>query len=124
MKAHRTRVLALAILAISLPALLHAQSFDELRQRARRGDAAVQFELGARYSMGEEVVLNLSEAMKWYRRAAKGGDARAQYQLGIGYADGMLLRQSRTKAVKWLRRAAQQENAAAQSVLKEMNENW
>lgn len=123
MERHLRRLFAVVCLTAA-PTLLSAQSHDTAAERAERGDAEAQFELGARYAMGDGVQQSYEEAIRWYRRAARRGNAKAQYNLGINYADGMVLPQSRHKATRWLRRAARQGYEAAQRALKEMNETW
>lgn len=56
--------------------------FEAIRARAEAGDVLAQLILGIMYEIGEGVVENDQEAVKWYRMAAEQGDADAQYGLG------------------------------------------
>jgi TPR repeat protein len=64
--------------------------------------------------MGEGVLQDYEEAVKWYRLAAEQGDAGAQYQLALSYDKGHGVPQDYKEAVKWYRLAAKQELAVAQ----------
>ena len=65
-----------------------ADSADALREKAEKGDATAQSDLGAMYAAGDGVAKDEAEAVKWWRKAAEQGDALAQYNLGNMYADG------------------------------------
>jgi TPR repeat protein len=56
--------------------------------RAERGDAAAQYQMGYCHEMGQGVPVNLEAATQWYARAANQGHPRAQYHLGLAYAYG------------------------------------
>ena len=53
----------------------------QLELRAKKGDAAAQYNLGWRYEYGEGVVQDKQEAAKWYRKAAEQGYLAAQNKL-------------------------------------------
>ena len=53
-------------------------NIDELKQRAATGDAEAMCELGKAYECGRDVVVNLWEAVKWYRLAAEQGQKYAK----------------------------------------------
>ena len=90
--------------------LASAQTDDEaladLRGRAEQGDAAAQFDLGIRYSLGLGVPENDAEAIRWYRLAAAQGHAEAQNNLGVMYDAGRGIPQDYAEAVRWYQRAA------------------
>ena len=66
-----------------------------LRERARQGDAAAQFELGGLYKLGQGVPQNRVLALGWFLRAAQEGDSDARIQV-------MLLRgELRPDQVAW-----------------------
>jgi uncharacterized protein len=71
-------------------------------QRARRGDARAQAELGLMYAIGREVPQNYENAVEWYRRAADQGEPTAQYFLGLMYDKGQGVPQDAVVAQKWL----------------------
>jgi TPR repeat protein len=88
-----------------------------LRERAARGDAAAQFNLGLRLHDGSGTPRDDVEAVKWYRKAAEQGYANAQLSLGYMLANGIGVAKNETEAVSWYRKAAEQGNAHAQSYL-------
>ena len=99
-----------------------AISFEELKARAERGEAAAQYSLGAAYTNGEGVTRSLQEAAKWFRLAAEQGDATAQYNLGVMYGTGQGVTQNYQESAKWFRLAAEQGYADAQYFLGYMYE--
>ena len=54
---------------------LVAQDFNTLMERAQKGDAKAQFNLGYIYDIGQGVPRDYAEAVKWYRLAADQGNA-------------------------------------------------
>jgi len=91
-----------------------SKQIAEWREKAAKGDAAAQFNLGIMYDFGRGVVKDEAEAVKWYRKAADQGHAKAQYNLGIMYAEGQGVPKDEAEAVKWYRKAADQGVAEAQ----------
>lgn len=57
-------------------------NFDGLLERAEQGDADAQNSLYNRYAIGDGVVQNSEEAMKWLHRSADQGYGLAYYNLG------------------------------------------
>src|SRR5262245_55047575 len=92
-----------------------AESVDQLRARAERGEAEAQSSLGVMYGRGEGVPKDIAESLKWIRKAADQGDARAQNNLGSAYARGEGVEQDYDEAFDWYRKAALQGNAAGQN---------
>jgi TPR repeat protein len=66
------------------------------------------------YGMGQGVLQNHAEAVKWYRLAADQGNAWAQSNLGSYYYDGTGVPQNHAEALKWYRLAADQGEPLAQ----------
>jgi TPR repeat protein len=64
------------------------ETLKQLRPPAGRSDARAQFNLGRRYAVGEGVVQDHAEAVKWYRKAAEQGYPAAQNDLGWMYQNG------------------------------------
>jgi len=60
----------------------------DCRVKAEQGDAGAQTRLGVMYDIGQGVVRDGKQAVKWYRLAAEQGYADAQYNLGWMYAKG------------------------------------
>jgi TPR repeat protein len=102
----RSGVLALAIMALAVPA--HAGPFEKgnaayeskdyatalkfWRPLAKHGDATAQYYLGLMYANGQGVPQDYTEATKWYRKAAEQGHAQAQFYLGHGGGGGLFVR--------------------------------
>ncbi|TNJ03450.1 hypothetical protein CF115_18755 [Aeromonas veronii] len=94
-----------------------------LIEKAEQGDAQARFQLGLKYSNGEEVQQNYEEAAKWYRKAAEQENAAAQNNLGIAYEKGLGVQQNDEEAVKWYHKAAEHELTVAQRNLGLMYRN-
>jgi TPR repeat protein len=58
--------------------------------------------LGLAYAKGEGVLVNLDEAVKWWRKAAEQGEEVAQYQLGLAYSKGEGVSRDDEKAYFWM----------------------
>lgn len=108
------------LLAGTVPAMAAAPDPKEavyarkVRAKAKRGDAAAQYEIGRLYAKGQGVWQNYPEAAKWYRRAAEQGHAEAQLSLGILYEEGTGVPLDLSKATYWYRKAAEQGDMRAQ----------
>ena len=88
---------------------------EELRQKAKDGDAAAQHALGYKYEKGLGVDQDDKEADKWYLKAAEGytsaaeqGDIEAQHELGLMYHFGKGVTKNNKKALYWYIKAAAQ----------------
>jgi uncharacterized protein len=78
--------------------------FDECKQQAEQGDSEAQYKLGVAYFLGEGVVQNYKESVKWTRKAAEQGHADAQYDLGLAYYLGQGIEQDSAEAISWIRK--------------------
>lgn len=72
-----------------------------LLEKAQRGDAHAQYNLGLMYDQGHGVPQDDGEAVTWYRKAAAQGLAEAQSSLGVMYATGDGVPQDYVAAYKW-----------------------
>ena len=97
-------------------------ALNKLRLAADRGDADAQARLGRMHMFGDDVPLDLMEAVRLSRQAAEQGNADAQSLLGYAYSIGRGVSRDDEEAVRWLRRAAEQGNADAQYRLGRMYE--
>ena len=88
--------------------------FNQLKIRAKQGDAMAQYNLGVLYAEGETIPQNFSEARKWSLEAAEQGFAPAQYNLGVLYRDGQGMPQDYPEMLRWFRMAAERGFAPAQ----------
>ncbi|MFN7139170.1 MAG: tetratricopeptide repeat protein [Limisphaerales bacterium] len=85
-------------------------SSKELKERAERGEADAQHQLGQRYFESGDY----AEALKWYQLSASQGNAKAQKSLGVLYVTGQGVTRDLQEAVKWYKMAADQGDAEAQ----------
>ena len=102
---------------------LEASDYEKYRKAAEQGDAGAQYNLGSCYAMGEGVVKDEAEAVKWLRKAAEQGHSDAQYNLGRCYYSGEGVEKDILEAVKWLRMAAEQGHLTAQNNLGSFYDN-
>ncbi|NKB54354.1 MAG: hypothetical protein GKR97_19455 [Rhizobiaceae bacterium] len=80
---------------------------------ASSGDPKALFQLGMRYSDGDNVTRNMTESAKWFKRSADAGFAPAQYSLGSLYEKGIGVERNIATATSWYEKAALQGNARA-----------
>lgn len=107
--------LALVLACVLLCGALNAVSYSfDLLDRAQKGDAQAQFELGVCYDFGYGVYKNEVEAVVWYYLAAVLGHVEAQYFLGTCYDDGRGVDPDPKEAYSWYKRAAQKGHPGAQ----------
>ncbi|MCV3739443.1 peptidoglycan-binding protein [Rhizobium sp. TRM96647] len=96
--------------AITVPAAIEPAS---LAKSAGEGDSLALFELGARFTDGRGVAIDMAEAANWYRLSADRGFAPAQYRLGSLYEKGQGVERDLDKARALYEQAARQGNANA-----------
>ena len=92
----------------------HSTSFNEVLEKAEKGDAMAEFTVGFMYAKGEGVAIDKKKAVEWCARSADQGYAEAQYNLGILYSKGDGVPKDPRKSVMWYTKAAQQGYAGAQ----------
>jgi localization factor PodJL len=80
---------------------------------ASAGVPKALFQLGMRYSDGDNVKRNMTESAKWFQHAAEAGFAPAEYSIGSLYEKGIGVERDVVKAKAWYEKAAQQGNARA-----------
>ena len=89
-----------------------AMTADEVRkvlryvEKADRGEAEAQFNLGRCYAQGEGVEKDLARAFSWCRKAAEQGHTEAQLTLARCYADGDGVVKDEAEAYAWFTLAA------------------
>lgn len=81
---------------------IETATIPQLRQMAQDGSPDAQNALGLRYATGEGVVLNESEAVRWFTQAAEQGNVAAQSKLGSIYYSGRGVRQDAREAYFWI----------------------
>jgi hypothetical protein len=83
----------------------YATALKESTPLAEQGNADAQLILGRMYLMGQGVLKDSDEAIKWFKSAATQGNADAQFFLGSMY---LLPQKDIAEGLKWLRLSAQQ----------------
>ena len=83
-------------------------NIDDLRARARTGDADADFALGNIYRDGVMVKQDKIEALKWFEKAAEQGNVGAQFMVGLNYWVGLDVKMDEAKGMMWFRKAADQ----------------
>ena len=66
----------------------NATKIDNLINRANKGNAQAQFELGERYCDGKGVEQDYQKAVEWLTKASDQGHAKAMFSLGWCYGKG------------------------------------
>lgn len=92
-------VLVLAIVAAVFIQTGLAQTFAELEQKAKKGDATAQVSLGKAYMSGNGVKRNLDEGASWFQKAAAQGNKTAKYYLGLCFSYGWGVSENPERAV-------------------------
>ncbi|KRD71707.1 tetratricopeptide repeat protein [Ensifer sp. Root278] len=81
------------------------QPFEQVLERAEKGDVEAEIDIGIRYQTGEGVARDVLKAIGWYRGPAEKGNAKAQFLLGTIYFNGAEgVRQNYAEALRWYRR--------------------
>jgi TPR repeat protein len=93
-----TRLLCVFGLLLSVA---FAESLDEMRKKAEKGDAKMQYTLGLMYVNGMGVIKDYEEAVKWFRLAADQGQVSAQDYLGTMYREGTGVPKDLVQAHAW-----------------------
>ena len=104
---------AIFSLVATLPSAF-AQSNTELIAKAKDGDVRAQLALAKAYHLGEGVVKDDAEAVRWWEEAAAQGNAAAQVNLGAAYSLGAGVPKNYAAAVRWYTKAADQGSADAE----------
>ena len=97
--------LVLSFIAVLFASLLHAQSFEDVKEKAEQGDASAQYSLGHMYLMGKEIQKDDDQALYWYMKSAEQGNPYGQFGLGTLY----ILRFDEEKAFYWYKKSAEQD---------------
>jgi hypothetical protein len=79
-----------------------ASKLRSLRERAERGDAQAQSELGFMYEFGiGGAQRDYAEALEWYRKAVELGDTGARLNIGGMYFEGIGVTRDYAEAARW-----------------------
>ena len=94
---------------------------ESLAKAAEAGDPVALFEIGARYTEGRGVAVDMAEAANWYKLAADRGSVPAQYRLGNLFEKGNGVARDLDKALAYYSQAADAGNASAMHNLAVLN---
>ena len=92
----------------------YAAALKEFGPLAEQGNADAQLYLGKMYMMGQGVLRDADQAMKWLKASALQGNADAQFFVGSYY---VLPHKDIAEGVKWLRLSAEQGQQDSQLLL-------
>ena len=85
---------------------------------AKRGDACAQYILARSYWDGANgMPVNVTQAIKWYRKAASQGHVNAQFELALLYATDERIELDYRNAFRWFKEAANQGHKEAEACL-------
>lgn len=102
-----------SLLAAELDALSEGAASGALKAAAASENPLAFYEIGARFTEGRGVPVDLKTAASWYQRAADLGHAPSQYRVANFYEKGSGLERDLDAAKKWYQMAAEQGNASA-----------
>jgi len=94
-----------------------AQSIRNLREKAQKGNADAQAQLGSCYYDGRGVPQDYAQAALWIEKAASAGSVPEQYNLAIMYMTGRGVVQDKQKGIFWLTKASDRGNFTAKAYL-------
>lgn len=100
-------------LKAELDALPEGATSPGLKAAAAEGNPLAFYEIGARFTEGRGVPIDLARAAAWYQRAADLGNAPSQYRIANFYEKGSGVVRNLDTAKKWYQMAAEQGNASA-----------
>ena len=90
---------------------------DNMKAKARHGDAEMQYALAVHYESGKDMPQDYVEAAKWYERAARQGQGKSEFWLARLYDNGLGVKKSPAQGIKWLTKSANHGYAEAQYFL-------
>jgi TPR repeat protein len=92
-----------------------ADSLNEIREKAEKGDAAAQNSLGEAYQNGlKGVNSDQRKAFLWFKKSAEQGDPNGQSNLAFMYYNGRGVAENKQEAVRWYITAAEHGHTYAQ----------
>lgn len=87
---------------------------EELKTKADKGDNISQYNLGDKYYKGEDVEVDKTQALYWFKKAAEGGNTNSYYNLGYMYDNGEGTTIDKKQALFWYKKAAEKGNVDAE----------
>ncbi len=98
---------------LAIAASAGGSEFTTLEDKAARGDAEAQFQLGRAYFRGEGVRKDEKAAVAWMEKSAAQGNVDAITSMGFFHAQGVGVDKDETKAVEWFRQGAKKGSATS-----------
>lgn len=99
-------------------------NIDEVKIKARNGDAKAQYELGFCYLHGTVgLSVDFKKGFVWLEKSAKHDYEPAQYLVGACYYYGMGVTANKDLAYKWFKKSADKGDVTAQSMVKFIRPN-
>jgi TPR repeat protein len=96
---------------------------ERLLERAQKGDADAQYELGKNYETGRiGLPKDFTQAQHWYSEAAKQGDAYAEFALGVLFNFGKGVKRDYVQAYTWYERAVLHSTGGDRDSMQEMRD--
>ena len=95
----------------------HRAYLDDMKAKARHGDAEMQYALAVHYESGKDMPQDYVKAAKWYERAARQGQGKSEFWLARLYDNGLGVKKNPTQGIKWLTKSAKHGYAEAQYFL-------
>jgi uncharacterized protein len=129
----RSQTVVKAVLALYLGALLcsaqelpalpqgshcgpgEGDTYQQCLQKAERGDWLAQYNLGVKFSDGDEVVQDYQQAMSWFLRSAEQGNPLAEGNIAALYFSGKGVPEDDGKGFQWYHKAAEHGHVTAQA---------
>lgn len=101
------------------------ENFDygQIKDRAMKGDAEAELQMGLQYAEGNGVIKNDKEATRWFEKAALHGQVEAQYRYGLAQLKGYGVVQDYKEAFPWIEQSARRGHPQAQFSLGEIYRN-
>ena len=97
---------------------------ERLLERALKGDAGAQFDLGKNYETGRiGLPKDFAQAEHWYREAAGQGDPYAQASLGILFNFGKGVPKDDVQALMWYELAVSHSSGPDRESITELRDN-
>jgi uncharacterized protein len=87
----------------------NAHVLEDMKRRAKQGEAAAQFYLGSMYFKGEQVDKSPSKAIRLWHRAAEQGHEFAGCNLAVLYEKGTHVKQDPEKAIRLYQKHAKKD---------------
>ncbi len=99
---------------------LFDKRLDRWKAQAEKGDHHAQYKLGLAYLNGNEVKVDIAQAVIWFEKSAAQDYAKAAHKLGLIYFNNQDGSRDYSKAYRWFMKAADKRYPPAQFHLAQM----